>query len=195
MTLFALLYAFPHIPTAIMDDIPVGDGSTKDAGDDADAPWFSVTSTTALRAALEAILKTSQTLEVSLNHTATLNDITKEAVADPENLSRLFDLRLYEDRVPSAARTMVESLCAVYAALLNSIITTREELWSLYRRYQLIAPEFHLPGMSRVEASNRSALVRFCSELTVAWMQPFFAQNAAFYFPAEIAAIGCTRRV
>ena len=76
MTLFALLYAFPHIPSAIMHDVPLPGDTTdasataesdenpdqKDAKDDADAPWFSVTSTAAMRSAMEAILKTSQTL-------------------------------------------------------------------------------------------------------------------------------------
>ena len=192
MTLFALLYAFPHVPSALLHDVPVPGETDEAAGtDDADAPWFSVTSTAALRSAMEAILKTSQTLEVSLFQDATLNDITKESVADPERLSRLFDLRLYEAGVPATTRQMVESLCAAYRALLDATVTTREELWALYRRYQLIPAGYQLPGMARVEKEDRSALIRFCSELTVAWMQPYFAQNAKFYLPDEVAATGC----
>ena len=62
-------------------------------------------------------------------------------------------------------------------------MTTRDELWTLYRRYQLIPMEYQLPLMSRIDPESRSALVRFCSELMVQWMQPYFAMHSRFYMP------------
>ena len=53
MTLFAILYAFPHIPDRILDD---------DDEDGEDAQWFSVQSNNAFRAAIENLLQTSDVL-------------------------------------------------------------------------------------------------------------------------------------
>ena len=57
MCLLALLYAFPIIPSCIIDNF---------VDQTEVSQWFSVTSTTAMRAALETLLKTSEVLEFSL---------------------------------------------------------------------------------------------------------------------------------
>lgn len=97
MTLFALLYAFPHIPGALLEDVYEEEGSEA-----ADSQWFSVTSTAAMRAAMEAILKTSEVLRYSLAAGKTMDDVTKEVVSDVDALSRTFDLHLDDPHVPLA---------------------------------------------------------------------------------------------
>ena len=62
---------------------------------------------------------------------------------------------------------MFEYIVAVYKALNSTDIMTREELWTLYARYQLIPVGYRIPGLARVEVQNRSSLIRFCSELAV----------------------------
>ena len=183
MTLFALLYAFPHIPSSLLDDA---------GGEDAaDAQWFSVTSTEALRAAMESILKTSDVLENSLGPGKTLGDLTKEAVSNTDLCSKLFNLHLDDSDVPTTCRQMFDSIAAVYDALNRSDITTREGLWTLYRRYQMIPSTYQLPGLARIQTGNRSSLVQFCSELMVQWMQPYFSRHPRFYMPDSTSGIVC----
>ena len=55
-TLFALLYAFPHIPTSIVDNV----------GRRTEFAWRNITSTETLRSALLNLLQTSDVLEASL---------------------------------------------------------------------------------------------------------------------------------
>jgi hypothetical protein len=187
MTLFALLYAFPHIPSALLDDV-------YETEDVTESQWFSVRSTAAMRATMEAILKTSEVLLYSLPDTKTMDNVTKEIVADVYRLSDTFDLQLEDRNVPATCRQMYDYIVAVYKAIGNVEITTREELWSLYQRYQLIPAGYQLPGLARVEVANRSSLIRFCSELTVQWMQPYFSQHPLFYMPALISIATCKSR-
>jgi hypothetical protein len=186
MTFFALLYAFPHIPGALLDDVY----ETEDAGE---SQWFSVTSTAALRAAMEAILQTSEVLLYSLADGKTMTDVTKDVVSDINQLSDMFGLQLNERGVPATCRQMFDYIVAVYTALNNTDITTREELWALYQRYQLIPVGYQLPGLARMEVENRSALIRFCSELAVQWMQPYFSQHPVFYMPTLAPLVNCKR--
>ena len=204
MSLYALLYAFPHIPAALMEDVTAaavptapGDAGEGDEGEEgvADAPsdtqWYSVSSTAAMRASLEALLRTSEVLEVSLRAGATAEDIKLGELQDARALSRLFDLHLYEvdADVPITCRQMYECIAAIYRALGALDITTREELRMLYQRHQLLPTGYKLPGLVRVEPGNRSALIHFCSELTVDWMQPYFSRHPGYYMPRETADI------
>ena len=179
-----MLYAFPHIPSTLLPD----------AEDEEEAQWFSVTSTAAMRAAMEAILKTSDVLEVCLSGERDLDAITKETMTTTDGISGAFDLHLDDPKVPSTCRQMFDYIAAVYKALNQVDITTREELWALYQRYQLIPVGFQLPGLARVETENRSSLIRFCSELMVQWMQPYFATHPHFYMPQLAAAGDCKPR-
>ena len=186
MTLFALLYAFPHIPSCLLDDV------YKDETEEAEDPqWYSVTSTAAMRAAMESILKTSEVLETSLTPGRTVDGITKDAVSSVGTLSSLFDLRVDDPDVPSTCRQMLQNIVAVYAALNQTEITTREELFALYKRYQLISSNYQLAGLSRVAAGDQSSLVRFCTELMVQWMQPYFSKHPRFYMPNSTSAVAC----
>ena len=75
MTLFALLYAFPHIPGALLEDVFAEDGEQEDEA------WFSVKSTSAMRAAMESILKTSEVLSYSVPTGKVLDTLTKDIVS------------------------------------------------------------------------------------------------------------------
>lgn len=184
MALYAVLYAFPHIPSTLLEDEDE-EGGTQ---------WFSVTSTAAMRAALETVLRTSDVLEASLRPGAKTEDIVGERLANPYELSQLFDLQVYDGDVPVTCRQMFECIAAAYRAVYTVDITTREELWTLYRRYQVIPQGYQLPGLARVKAEDRPALLRFCSELTVDWMQPYFSKHPGFFLPREAAAAVCRVR-
>lgn len=193
MTLFALLYAFPHVPAALLED--VADGADDDAGITADAQWYSVVGTTAFRGAIDALLQTSQVLEASLRPGATPDDIRGQDIANMRTLSDLFDLKLTDPavRIPLTCRQMYENVVALYRAVYTNEITTREELAALYQRLQLMPASYKLPGLVQLD-NNRSNLIRFCSEMTVEWMQPYFARDPAFYTPQEVAAVACRSR-
>jgi hypothetical protein len=195
MSLYALLYAFPHIPTTLLDE---GDvlGQADEPGQSSDPSqegkqWFSVMSTEAMRAALDALLQTSEVLDSALAPGQAITDLSRTVVADARRLSEFLDLRLYDDDVPATCRQMFETIAAMYNALDRVDITTRDELWTLYQRYQIISMDYQLPGLSRVETANRSALLRFCSELAVSWLQPYVSKNPAFYLPPDTVATAC----
>ena len=183
MTLYALLYAFPTVPSALLDD--VYSVSDEDAGG---AQWFNVSSIGSLLSVTEGMLRTSEVLEYSLPPTTSAEKISKSVFMEMDSLSDFFQLQLNHADVPSTCRDMYRCITAAYRALMASRITTRDELWTLLRRYQLIPLEYQLPGLERVDAGNRSALLQFCSELMVQWMQPYFAKHPLFYMP-HLAAV------
>lgn len=190
MTLFALLFAFPHIPNRILVD---EDDETEDT------QWFSVQSTPAFRAAVENLLQTSPVLNASLKKNKTLDDITTDTVTSLRRLSEIFGLCLEGDSVTATCRQMYENITAVYRFLLGSEIGTRDDLLMLYMRYQFLSPGYHtkspytrkkrvilvicLPRLAKDANEDRQVFLRFCSELTVAWMQPYFAKDQRFYLP------------
>lgn len=178
MTLYALLYAFPHIPSTLLEESDLDlDPHVDEAGRQADptggaggdeeeeAPppppekqWFSVTSTEAMRAALDALLQTSEVLESSLPPGRNTSNLTRTVVADARRLSDFLGLRLYDDGVPATCRQMYESIAAIYDALNRIDVTTREELWTLYQRYQIISMDYQLPGLERTDAKHTSGI-------------------------------------
>ena len=83
----------------------------EDGEEAADSQWFSVTSTAAMRAAMEAILKTSEVLQCSLAADKTMDDVTKEVVSDVNALSRTFDLHLDDPHVPAVAAVVAQRPC------------------------------------------------------------------------------------
>lgn len=197
MVLLSLLYAFPHVPATLLDDDADDDDYDEraPAAGEGAMTWFNVSSTGALRSAVDALLHTSDVLEVSMRPGLSVEDVTRDTIADPLKLSDAFGLRLYQDdRVPATCRQMYEGIAATYKALNESDVATRTDLWTLYQRYQLIPVGYQLPGMVRVEKPNRSALLRFCSELAVDWLQPYVAQKPGFYVPDASGAIACTAR-
>jgi hypothetical protein len=183
MCLLALLYAFPIIPSCILENV---------VDTSEESQWFSVTTTTALRAALETLLKTSEVLEYSLPDGFDHAKLDLRVFEKPSFLSETFDLQLKHPEVPTTCRQMYDAVCSVYVAIRDVNITTRDELYELYRRFQLLPMAFALPGMGRLEPENRTALVRFCAELMTQWVQPYFAKHAHFYVPSETVPPACS---
>jgi hypothetical protein len=208
MSLFALLYAYPHVPTTLLrPEVPATTSAPGVNAVPAPAPpipeWFGVTSPGALRTALQAMLQTSEALGVSLRPGQTPDDITLAALADPFVLSTLFDLDLYGRDTPVTSRQMFEALSAAYRAMLGVNVYSRNDLFTLFRRHQLL-PLGHLPTtVSRFLRSfpgtpdptggtaTAEGLLRFCTELTTAWLQPYFAHSPDFYLPRLIQTGEC----
>ena len=113
----------------------------------------------------------------------TIRDINRDAMGDMRRLSELFDVRLHDGEVPAIFQQMFETICAMYHILNTTEFGTRDELWHVYRRYQFISPTYRLPGLAQMEKENCSAMIQFCSELTVARLQPYFACSPLFYLP------------
>ena len=176
MTLFALLYAFPHIPDRILDD----------EEDDVAAQWFSVQSSPAFRAAVENLLQTSDVLQASLLPPLKPDDLTSEVVTNVRRLSDTFGLCLTSHHVPSTCRQMYESIVSMYQILLSTDIGTRDDLHFMFTKYQFVSTKHRLPGLSKEASEDRAALIRFCSERTVAWMQPYFVRDQRFYLPNQV---------
>lgn len=173
MALFCLLYAYPHIPSRIIDD-------------QRSTTWYSIGSKDALRAAIDNLLRNSEVLRVSLAPGVDVADLSHRSACDPDLLNDQLDLRLYDDGVPATGRQMVHALAAVYRAVTGpNDIGTREEMLRLFQKLQLLRPAFALP----TDRSDRSGLLRFCSEQTVQWLQPYFASAPTFFHPEGLAAV------
>lgn len=153
-----------------------------------DTQWTAVSTTDGLREALQSLLQSSGVLAASLINEQSVEAITVDAASSAPAWSALFGLQLYNrDVVPSTCRQMFETVTAAYRAIAQSDLVSREELHGMLRRYSIIPTAYQLPGLSSATESE-SALLRFCAELTVKWLQPFFAQDAGFYAPAGSAA-------
>lgn len=213
--------AFPKAPSSVFEE----EGGPK-------TQWLSVVTTNGLREALQLMLQTSDVLVASLASGFSAEDITVDAASSAPEVSRLFRLGLYapDGAVPSTCRQMFETVTAAYRAIAFVDYPTREELhgmlrpWGVchqrwwkagggattprIRRYMVIPMGYKLPGLS-MAMENEEALLRFCSELTVKWLQPYFArppppghsgeglgarhlrrcpQDANFYVPPDSAA-------
>lgn len=175
--LYALVFAYPHIPTTLIDE----------TGRQREFNWTSVLDNVGLRDAIRGLLRTSDTLE-ACRATGGAADAVDElaAVCDPHALSALYRLNLSSDEVPLTTRQMVEAVCRVYQKLTELELSTREELIALLRHHQFV------PNATRLRPNEKNsrthaALLTFCTELAVDWMQPFFARNARFYIPPALA--------
>lgn len=183
MALFCCLYAYPHVPSRILDD---GGGATV---------WFSVSNIQAFRLALVNLLHESRVIQVCFggDKTDVAAALTWNVVCNIDELhrpcaycthtaapDRILRLNLYDEAVPTSCQQMFEVIASVYRAL-DAVpdIPTREFLQRLYQRYQLMRTNYHLPN----DRSDRSGLLQFCSELTVDWLQPYFASCPLFLYP------------
>lgn len=173
MALFSLLYAYPHIPSRIIDDRR-------------STTWFSIGSKEALRLGITNLLQTSPVIAASLAPGVALTDITWRTACDPDELDAKLLLQLYHDDVPMACQQMYHAIAAVYTAVTNNRdIPTRESMQFLLQQYQVLPTNFKLPS----DRSDRTGLLRFCSEQTVAWVQPYFACHPLFFDPTGLAGV------
>ena len=91
MTLYALLFAFPNVPSALLDD--VYSTSAKDEDGPSGSQWFIVKSVGSLLAVVEGMLKSSEVLEYSLPMFKSVNDTAKGVFMDMDALSNTFQLQ------------------------------------------------------------------------------------------------------
>ena len=181
--LFTLVYAFPHIPTTLVDE----------AGLRQVFNWTQANTMAGLRDIIRGMLRTSDVLEASrpggIGAAAAPTGVVDEleAVCDPRTLSKRYRLNLYDDAVPLTTRQMIEALCRVYDNIFKLELSTRDDLLALLRHHRFIPNNKTI----RPDASanrTQSALLQFCTELAVDWMQPYFARDVRFYIPPGIAA-------
>ena len=177
MILFCILYAYPHVPSRILDQ-------------DTKTTWFSIGSMDALRAAISNLIQTSPVIQAALAPGQSVVDVTHESMCNPSILDQQLNLRLYREGVSIICRQLFHAIAAVFTAI-DSVpdIATREFLMAIYRDHQLIQPSFKLPS----DRSDRTGLLRFCSEQTVEFMQPYFASDPVFFYPFGLTS-ACTVR-
>lgn len=209
--LFALAYAYPARPVAIMDE----EGQKKQKS----FAWRSVSNSDGMREAIRDLLRTSDVLEALRRRAATSTSVSRTGVvdarlsggmfasaaalilsrtppviddaeeddelfhaADSRRLSARYQLGLYGAGVPTSVQQMVESVCGAYLTLRDRKITNREDIVAVLRVHQLIQPSFRM-NVDEAQDQSQTAVLRFCAERTVEWMQPFFARHINFLVP------------
>lgn len=176
MTLFCVLYAYPHIPSRLLDS-------------KATTSWFSVASPRALRAAILHLLRQSPVVHACCLPLGSFDSVAFDDLGDPQRLDRVFGLRLQAHNVPTVCRQMFESLAAVLRGIgALTEVGTREDLQRLYRKYQLLPTNLSTAQQQQqkqawLDRSNRAGLLRFCSEQAVQWLQPYFGAHPRFFQP------------
>lgn len=170
--MFALVYAFPAFPSAIVDE----------TGQQQEFQWKPAGSSKEFRTVICNLIKTSDALEASRSSDATVDELA--AVSNAHTLSARYRLGLYDPGVPITVRQMVESVCAVYNHLYTEVISTRDDLVGILRLHQFIPSSVRFKEDGNTDRSQ-SALLRFCAEHTVEWMQPFFARHVQFFIPPD----------
>lgn len=180
MTLFCVLYAYPHVPSVVLD---TGTGAT--------STWFAVATPGALRAALLHLLRQSEVMQsCAAGGPATLNDLLFDDLGDANRLDAVFGLRLGADNVPVVCRQMFQAIAALLRAVGTlTDVGTRDALQRLYQKYQFL-PMNVSAGARRVERPDRAELLRFCSEQAVGWLQPYFGSHPRFFQPRGLG-IAC----
>ena len=179
MTLFALLYAFPHVPTQLLPD-------------DADAEeivWTPVNTHKELVDAVIGILRRSPVIRLC----ARLNGRDAESLQTVNlgNIAQLDDalgLYLLADSMPVTCQQMYHCLCAAYRGLLfprmdfGDGAVTRDWLAHLLESNGLIGAA----SIGTARNRDQSGLLPFCSTRMVSWLQPYFASNPMFYYPEQL---------
>lgn len=178
MSLFAMLYAFPHVPARILG-----------AGDEAPR-WFAVKNHGELCAALLSMLQASPVVAVCMQGAGfSVDDLDLAALCDPAQLDAKMGLNLYAEDVPIGCQQMYHALCGAYAALLHpplisgDTVVTREWMQRLYSQQGLTGASVGKVGQ------DRTALVKYCATQTVAWLQQHFAGQPLFYHPQGLTAV------
>ena len=173
MTLFCVLYAFPHVPSRILDANQT-------------TVWYSIGSMDALRSAITNLLQTSPVIQAAVGPGKAVSNVTYRTACDPDLLNDQLNLTLHHHNVPVTCRQMYRLIAAMYTVLTSpDDITTREHMQQLFQRMQFLSPAFRLP----TDRSDRTGLLRFCSQCTTEWMQPYFASHPLFFYPSGLTGV------
>ena len=172
MGLFGLLYAFPHVPSRLLDVEA--------------AAWFSVATHDSLKVALLKLLQGSPVLVACLAEVGHRpEDLRVWDLCSLEQLDALLGLNVFADGVPTTCRQMYLILVQVFRAVLlppvdpDRLVVTQDWLTGTYRQHGLLSNRLPARGGGR----DRPDLLRFCTEHTVAWLQPYFASDPLFFHP------------
>ena len=186
MSLFALLYAFPHVPSRLIEPLD-------DEDDRGGTYWKAVTDHASLRDAAMRLLHVSPVLRVCLPRGHALAvDLTPDVLGDADRLDECLGLGLYADGVPVAAQQMVHAICGVYASLFqppldpSAAALGRDWVLALLTHHGILAPGVVVSPKAQ---ADQSGLLAFGSHHTVAWLQPYFASDPLFYHPSARAAV------
>lgn len=195
MTLFALLYAFPHVPSRLLDrtttTTAVGTPAPSTPGR---TTWYSVASYAALVAAIGELTRNSPVFRVCRPAGEADQPLSPAVLSDPKQLDRALGLQLYEDEVPVTCQQMYHNICAVYDAVFHppwyrtSQGVTREWLQRLFQDVGLLSGGAALSATTSSASSDQAGLILFCSERTVDWLQPYFASSPLFYYPTGLTS-------
>lgn len=167
MTLFCILYVYPHVPSQLIDDQQTTE-------------WYSIGSKEALQAAITKLLQSSPVMRSSIAPDETLAVLIWSIVCDVEAIDDALDLQLFHEDTPKTSRQMFHSICDTYKTITGAKdLTTREAMQSLFQMTQLLPLSFRIP----TDLSDRSKLLTFCAERTQDWMQQYLASAPSFFWP------------
>lgn len=178
MALFALLYAFPHIPTQLLGNDP-----------EEEITWTPVNTHKELVEAVLGILKNSPVLRICARlNTQDVENLQADTVSDMARLDGLLGLFLMVDDIPVTCQQMYHCLCAAYRSILFPRLdfgdgaVTRDWVAHLLESNGLIGAA----SVGTARNRDQSGLLPFCSTRMVAWLQPYFASSPMFYYPERL---------
>lgn len=178
MRLYAIEYAYPFIPDRILDDPNrvQNDNQTKVITSD----WYVVENTDQLHKAIANLLSTSHVFLFLLDQQYNLEDLNGYNVSSVQGISNLFDLDIYNERVPGSCRQMIQTLALTYNTVMRlQGQVTRKDLDQIYEYYGLVIN-------SKFKGSNQSTvseMVQKSSTLAFLWLQPYFASQPGKFWP------------
>lgn len=195
-TIYAMIFAFPHIPNKIMPD------------PDEEAVFFVPETNRAFKLAVENLLQTSDVLRVSLSADYSVSDLILENVGNLQRLAIIFGLEIFQGRCPSSTRQLFERICDVFC-----VISTQKRLPTRRDLETFLQSRGFLPNALNANIGNGSvlrqrpeprdgldlddeeeeeeeakwrsstSLLGFCAHHTVLFLQPYFADQIALYLP------------
>jgi hypothetical protein len=178
MRLYAIAYAYPFVPDRILDDPNRFENDTQTMVITSD--WFVVEDTDQFHKAIANLLSTSQVLLLLLNEKYNLSDLDGHGVSSVQSISNLFDLDLYNDRVPATCRQMMQTLAVTYNTIMQlQGNVTRKDLDQIYEY-------FGISMHSKFKGSNKSTvseMIQKSSTLAFLWLQPYFSTQPGLFWP------------
>lgn len=192
-TIYAVIFAFPHIPNKIMADV------------DEEAVFFVPETNRAFKLAVENLLQTSDVLAVSLSDDYSIADITLENMGNLQRLAIVFGLEIFQGRCPSSTLQLYERICDVFCVISEQKrLPTRRDLeqFLLMRDFLPNALNANIgrgaslrqrpeprEGQEEDEEDEETnwksstSLQGYCAHYTVMFLQPYFADQIELYLP------------